>query len=243
MIPLFSSSNSFNSILTIDEKNVENGSYSIFQVAKELALTKVYLAEKNPSSFPQALSNAKKNELQLIYGLYFTVCYDLEDTELPSRDTEHKILVFAKSGTGYKRLMQLYSDSATIGFHEYPRIDVKLLKKHWNNQELFLIIPFYDSFLWQNTFFFKQCVFNELKTFDPLFSIEDHGKANDKYFQKKVVAYCDQQGYNYIKTHTCYYAHREDFKSYMVYRCIQNKSDMREPNLADFNSDQFYALT
>ena len=58
MIYLFSSANSLNSILTIDKKSKEGGSDSIFQLAKENNIDQVFLIEKNPSSFPQALSNA-----------------------------------------------------------------------------------------------------------------------------------------------------------------------------------------
>jgi len=52
MTYLFYTANSFNSILTID-----GGENSIAQIAEDKNLNKVFIVEKNPSSFPTAFKS------------------------------------------------------------------------------------------------------------------------------------------------------------------------------------------
>lgn len=234
---LFSSANSFNSILTVERafSEKEGEADSIFTIAKEKGLKEVFIAEKNPSSFPSALKNAKDAGVQLIYGIIFTVCADMEDKTIDSIPTEHKMIFFAKSGIGYREgLMKLYTEAGTRGmFNGLPRIDYRCIKKYASH--LFCIIPFYDSFIYNNSFNFGQC-FIDLD-FDHAFAVENNELPFDKLLKKRVDKFAEG---NIINTQTVYYKKEEDFLPYMVYRCIQNRSDMLAPNLNGFFSRKFH---
>jgi len=237
MINLFSSANSFNSILTIDKKSKgEGGSDSIFTIAEELKLDKVFLIENNPSSFPQALKNGGD---KLVYGLNMTVCQDSDEKTLESCETEHKIYFLAKSGKGYKEgLMQLYSDAATRGnYNGLPRTDFKRIKEFWS-EELVMMIPFYGSFIYKNLTTFSNCMV-DFSDYNPVFCVENHSLPTDKIIEDEVRKYCGDK-YKILDTNRVYYKDKEDAEAYMTYVCIQNRSNMEKPNLEGFCSDEFY---
>lgn len=237
MINLFSSANSFRSILTVDKKSkADGGSDSIFTIAEELGLDKIFLIEDNPSSFPQALKNGGD---KLVYGLNLTVCNDSDDKTPESSETEHKIYFLAKSGKGYKEsLMRLYSDAATRGNYDgVARTDFKRIKEFWSD-ELVMMIPFYGSFLHKNLTTFSHCMV-EFAGYDPVFCVESHNLPLDKLMGKKVKEYCGD-AYEVIETNRAYYKDESNALAYMVYMCIQNKSDMEKPNLDGFCSGEFY---
>jgi DNA polymerase III alpha subunit len=239
MIPLFSSANSFNSILTIDKKSKEGGSDSIFDICVENNLKECFLIEKNPSSFPQALKNATEKGIQLIYGLEFIVCADSDNKELDSIETEHKIFVLAKSGKGYKEsLMKMYSDAATRGnFKGLPRTDFKYIDKFWSD-ELVMMIPFYGNFLERNLFSFSNCLVN-FKKYNPVFCLEYHELPLDKFMRQKLEKYAGDNGFETLETKRVYYKDEGDFLSYLTYAVIQNKSSIECPNLDGMCSKKF----
>ena len=234
MIYFFSSANSFNSILTIDKpfKEKEGGSDSIFTIAKEKNLDTVYLVEKNPSSFPQALKNATECGLKLVYGLKLTVCQDMDDKSPESISTEHKMIFFARSGNGYKEgLMKMYSLAATRGnFGGLPRIDLKTAREYIHH--VYTVIPFYDSYIYQNLFNFGQCIV-ELD-FPHVYAVESNDLPLDKLMAKKV-----REAGEIIDVQSIYYKKREDLLAYVTYRAIQNKSSVDCPNLSGFGSGGF----
>lgn len=239
MIYLFSSANSLNSILTIDKKSKEGGSDSIFQLAKENNIDQVFLIEKNPSSFPQALSNATELGLQLVYGLSLTVCEDSDDKELESISTEHKMVFIAKTGEAYKNiLMKLYSDAATRGnYNGLPRTDFDRIKEFWG-EDMLMMVPFYDNFLHKNLFSFGNCLV-KFHEYNPTFCVEYHELPLDRMMAIKIKEYCKENNYDYINSHSVRYKSEEDIDAYLTYRCIQNKSSIQCPNLEGFSSNKF----
>ena len=80
VLPLFKSHYSIGrSILTLDEESLEDGPDSIVEIAKEYALSEVFLIEDNMGGFLQAYQNLDKAGVKLIYGLRLTICPDIED--------------------------------------------------------------------------------------------------------------------------------------------------------------------
>jgi DNA polymerase III alpha subunit len=235
MIYLFYSSNSFNSILSLSNKTVGGGSNSIVEIAEEMALDKVFLIEKNPSSFPLAFNNLGK---KLVYGIEFIICENIEDKVVESVETEHKVIILAKDGASYNEgLMKLYSISATEGdFGGQPRLDFKTINENWCDG-LVMIIPFYDSFLYNNLLLGSRC--NISLTQKPIFCIEDHDLPYDAVIKKKVRQFAEQNNCETLQTHKVLYKRKFDIVSYQTYRCIQNKSSMEKPNLEGFASKNF----
>ena len=222
MLPLFKSDFSIGkSILTLNhpDKSLDGGSDSIFEIAQSNGLKEVILVENCLTGFLQAIKNSEDLGIQLIFGLSLIVCNDLsQEPKANSRQDESNIIVFAKNGSGCKLLNKIYSKAFTEG---YGRIDYKNLKKIWE-PDVFLYIPFYDSFIFKNAMGFNNCT-PELSFTEPTFFIEENGLPFDSLIREKVLSYCEK---NNLKTETAksiYYKSRDDFAAYQTYKCICNR--------------------
>jgi len=235
MIYLFYSANSFNSILSLSEKAVGGGSNSIVEIAEEMSIDKVFLVEKNPSSFPLAFNNLGK---KLVYGIEFIVCQNIEDKTPASVETEHKVIIFAKSGSSYSNfLMKLYSIAATEGdYNGQPRLDFKIIDNNWD-QDLLMVIPFYDSFLYNNLLLGYKC--NISLNQNPILCLENHDLPYDVIMKKKVKQFADQNDCETLDTHKVLYKRKIDVISFQTYKCIKNKTNIEKPNLEGFASKSF----
>ena len=227
------------SILTTDLESTPNGPKSIFEIAKGLKLEKLYLVEDGMSGFLEAYKNAEKCGIQLCFGLRLTVLDDITTKNEESLLKESKIVVFMRNAEGYKPLIKLFSKAATDGFYYQPRIDYKWLKELWS-ESLLLAIPFYDSFLFNNTMIYKA---NCIPTFPekPVFFVESHDLPFDPLIEGVVRDYC-KKDYDVIKTHSVYYERPEDAKAHCVFRCISSRSTLDSPRLNHHCSDKFCIL-
>lgn len=222
MLPLFKSDFSIGkSILTLDlpEQSEEGGADSVFKIALSNKFNKIILVEDSLTGFLQAHKNSQSLGLQLVFGLRISICSDLnsnpKDTE---RKDESKIIIFAKDDDGCKALNKIYSLSFTQG---QGRIDYKNLKKLWGDS-LLLAIPFYDSFIFQNTMGFNNCT-PDFSFSDPIFFIENNRLPFDNLVRDKVLNYCDKNDFKSERCKSIYYNKRKDLAAYQTYKCICNR--------------------
>lgn len=269
VLPFFTSCFSFRSILTLEEPieplkerekrielkkeskefkilseedYLENRPKSIFEIALREKLKTVFLVEDNFVGFLNAQKVSSKLGLKLAFGLRINFCNNVFDNTDYTKNSYHKNILFAKNEEGYLRLLKIYS-AANRDFHYNgsPRMDYKELKKHWSN-DIILTIPFYNSFLYKNSFTFSSCI-PELDGFNPVFCLEENNLLIDDELKKIVTSFCDNR-YNIIKTKSIFYDKREDFLAYQVYEISQKREVGKEnslytPNLDDFYSDEF----
>ena len=231
MIALFKSHYSIGkSILTLEDpsKCKEGGPKSIFSVSKE---DKIILVEDTLIGFLQAHKTAESLEKQLIFGLRLSCSHMSNSSD--SSDCNHKIIIFAKNSNGCKLLNNIYSHAFC---NNDGVIDTTYLKTVWNNDDLDLCIPFYDSFIFMNSMFFCSCI-PDFSFCNPTFFIEENYLPFDPFIKKKVVDYCDNFKYNYIESKSIYYDKREDFEAYQTYRCICAKKNGKQRTLSVPNFD------
>ena len=239
MIPLFKSHYSLGrSILTLEDKN-EKDNYpdSIIQICKENKIKDLFLVEDNPSSFLEAYFNCKNNNINLNYGVRISVTDSIEEKSDESKNKTSKIILFAKNKNGYENLIKIYSISAKDGFYYGPRVDYKILSKIWN-QDLVLCIPFYDSFIFNNTLRNFICIpqFDFVK---PIFFIENNELPFDTIIKQKVLSYVEKNNLEVFNTKSIYYSEKKDFKTYLTFRCINNRSVLNKPELEHMSSNEF----
>ena len=131
MIPLFKSHYSLGrSILTLEDKD-EKDDYpdSIIQICKENKMKELYLVEDNMSSFLEAYSNCRKNNIKLNYGLRISVTESISDKSEESKTKSSKIILFFKN----KLERTLYITVTVVSrngpwFEKWPMIrDIKLI--------------------------------------------------------------------------------------------------------------------
>jgi DNA polymerase-3 subunit alpha len=239
MIPLFKSHYSLGrSILTLEDKD-EKDDYpdSIIQICKENKMKELYLVEDNMSSFLEAYSNCRKNNIKLNYGLRISVTESISDKSEESKTKSSKIILFFKNKKGYQQLTKLYSVAAKEGFYYEPRLDYETISKNWSD-DLILCIPFYDSFIFNNTLKNSLCI-PQFDFTKPIFFIEDNDLPFDSLVKQKALSFAEKNDLKIYKTQSVFYKERKDFKAYLTFRCINNRSVLNKPNLDHMSSNEF----
>jgi len=227
------------SILTLaDAKGNSQGSDSVFEIAQEEGLKELFLVEDSLIGFLEALRGCEKHDLNLRFGLRLTICDSLDEEQV---QCEHKVIVFAKNAGGCQALNKIYSFAFTQG---NGRIDCANLKKLWSAGDVSLVIPFYDSFIFQNLFYFAGCVpdfsFTKLT-----FCIENNNLPFEGLLTRKIVEYIEKTGgAPTLRAKSIYYKNREDFEAFQTYKCIcrrqfSRKASLGNPNLEHCGSREF----
>ena len=230
MLPIFKSHYSIGkSILTLaDPENVsEGGSDSIFKLSIDAGLDKLILVDDSPTGFLEA----RKRSFDLNINLIFGVRLKLSSFTEPQEDDQsiHKVIVFAKNDNGCKLLNKIYSsffcDHNGIG-------NYSVLKKFWSNDDLMLAVPFYDSFLYYNSFYFANCI-PDFSFTDPVFFIEDNKLPTDLILGESVKKYCKENSFKLEPAKSIYYNKRSDIEAFQTYKCICNRSFGRKQSLSN----------
>ena len=236
VLPLFKTHYSLGkSILNLNlVDNEPDESDSVFSIAKNNNLKDLVLVEDCMTGFLEAYNNSNELNIKLIFGLRLTVCLDMQDKSPESLKSNSKIIIFAKNNDGYKRLIKLFSHAAREGFYYEPRIDYKSLKEMWNDSELMMVIPFYDSYVFKNTLENNICV-PEFGFTDPTYFIEDNDLPFDDLIKQKIINISK----NTQKAQSIYYRNKKDFKAYLTFRCINKRSTLDKPELEHMTSNEF----
>lgn len=240
ILPIFKSHYSIGrSILTLEDELDESDNYpdSIINIAKENNFKELFLVEDNMSSFLQAYTNCKKNNISLRYGLRITITENMQDKTEDSRIKNSKFIIFFKNSEGYKKLVEIFTHAAKNGFYYEPRIDFKYLKGIWD-ENLLLAVPFYDSFIFNNLLKNSLCT-PELDFCSPFFFIENNEIPFDFLIKSKLLDFCKKNNYKTIDTKSIYYKDKKDFKAYLTFRCINSRTTLNKPELEHMTSDEF----
>jgi DNA polymerase III alpha subunit len=239
MIPIFRSNYSLTSILTLDKatktsERKKNRADSIFDICNDQGLEEVFIADNNLSGMVEAYENASSAGLNLRYGFRVSVCNNIEDKTDASIQTEGKLIIFAKK-ENFTDLVKLHNVANTVGsFNGKPRLDYNILKKNWS-KNLLMLIPFYDSFIFNNLLH-GHCCIPDIDFANPYISIENNNLPFDNTIKKQIQSNIK---YDQIESKTIYYKNRSDFNAYMTYRCILNRTNFQKPELAHFGSREF----
>lgn len=245
MLPLFKSHYSIGkSILTLNAPSEDDGgAVSVFDIAKNNKLDKVVLVEDSLIGFLEAKKQADALGIQLVFGLRMSICDDM--SIVPDKKNPmciHKVIIFANNTDGCILLNKIYSKAFTEGD---GKIDFARLKEFYNDKDLKIAIPFYDSYLFHNSFSYKQPCMLEDSFFEPVYFIEDNQLPFDVVLQDLIKNYCDQNDFETQKVKSIYYEKREDFEAYQTYKCICNRSfsnkarSLDMPNLDHCASPEF----
>ena len=241
-VPLFKSHYSLGkSVLTLAKagSSEPDEPSSIIDIAKKLKLDKVYLVDDSISGFLEAYKSCEDAKLNFSFGLRLTICDDINNKTAESREKEHKVIVFIKKSEGYQNLIKISTVASTNGFYYYPRIDCKTLREFWNNENLLLCIPFYDSYVFKNNLTYSICA-PDFSFCDPTYFVEDNNLPFDGILKKKVEETTPDKNL-VVKAQSIYYENKEDFLAYLTFRCISERTTLSKPNLEHCSSNEFCA--
>ncbi len=242
IIPLFKSQYSIGrSILTLEKKSSssQKGPDSIIDICKDNDLSSFFLIDDSMSGFLQGYVNSTEADLKMIFGLRISVCPDITKKDSDSLNKTCKYIILAKNTNGYKRLIKIFSASSLNGFYYTPRADFKLISSLWDDEDLQLIAPFYDSFLHKN--YLGDCWCPEPpKKFNIDFIIENNSLPFDYLISNRVKEYVkDKKKYNIINRQNIIYKQKKDFKSYITFPAIDKRTTLGKPNLEHMGSEEF----
>ena len=240
VLPIFKSHYSIGrSILTLeDDKEVGDNPDSIIVICKKFNIKNLYLVEDNMTSFLQAYNNTKNNNIKLRYGLRITVTESMQDKTDQSKSKNCKFIIFFKNENGYKRMLKIFSLAAKDGFYYEPRIDYKTLKENWNEKDLILCVPFYDSFIYNNVLRGYLCA-PEINFCKPTFFIEDNDMPFDSIIKSKIQEYINTTKDAILNVKSIFYKNKSDFKAYLTFRCINIRTTLNKPELEHMTSNEF----
>ena len=239
-IPLWKSQYSLGkSILTLYKagESKEDEPQSIIDLAKGLGLKRVTLVDDSISGFLEAQDSCLKSGLELQFGLKVVMCENIDNKTDESRNKEHKVVIFSRNEAGDKRMIKISTLSCCDGFYYYPRLDFARLKELWDDKDLLLGIPFYDSFIFNNNLTYGACV-PDFGAIHPIFFLEDNNLPFDHIVKARVLEYAGDR-YKTFQAQSIYYNKREDFLAYLTNRCIAKRTTLNKPNIEHCSSDEF----
>ena len=225
------------------KEELTEGPCSVFDIVKENDLKEIVLIEDSLIGFLQAQKMAKELGVQLIFGVSFDVCEDASDAEaIKESKCNHRVVIFPKNGDGCRDLNKIYTESKT---NYNNHLDMGILKSLWNEDNLSLAVPFYDSFIFRNLTSFNSCVLSFSFT-KPTFFTEENGLPFDGMVLDAVKQYCDANKFETQQVQSIFYKNKDDFSAYLTYKLIcsrgsfaSRQSSLEKPNFDHLGSDQF----
>tara|TARA_S200002703_G_scaffold109415_1_gene95163 strand:+ start:19 stop:765 length:747 start_codon:yes stop_codon:yes gene_type:complete len=238
MLPLFKSHFSIGkSILTLEAE----GQRSIFQLSKDAGLKEIVLVEDSLIGFLEARKKSNDLGFDLRFGLRVSIAnHTLFAESLKAEDTcVHKVIVFAKNSEGCRILNKIYSNAFCEGGGV---LNENFLRSVWKEDCLKLAIPFYDSFIYNNTMLFASCM-PQIDFTSPCFFVEDNGLPFDGMIRSEVESYSKRNSCEIVNAKSLYYPSYKDFLAYQTYKCICNRTyksrTLECPNFDHQGSDKF----
>lgn len=229
-------------IIQVDKPELidESAPVSIFSICNSYNIDPIIILESSMVSFIQSYKMAQKLKKQLIFGVKFPIVSNAKDKSELSLKTQHSVCVFIKNTDGYRDLTKLYSEihGNVDNFYYTGRGDFNILHKYWT-KNLLMVVPFYSSFVANNTLNYGYSCIPEFGNIKPVFIIENHALPFDELLKEKTVKYCKENKYEMIDGYSCYYYKKDDFKAYQVFRCISERTTFDTPELPHFSSDKF----
>lgn len=233
MIPIFTSHYS-GSILTFDtpEDAKKYNMKSIISLCLERGIDRPVVVEKTMTGFMELFQNAEKSNIFPRFGLKYWFSHPCGEEE----DNRHRIIIFLKNLRGYKNLVKIHN---LANKHNNRVISPQILLENWSN-DLQLVIPFYDSYLFNNSIYNNKGCLPEFGGIEPIFFKED----NNLPFDSLISAILPKESEK-IEVKTIYYEKREDFPIWMTYKCSLNYNvkgktrSLEEPNFEHCHSKEF----
>lgn len=235
-IPVFTSHYS-GSLLTFDtpEDAEKYNMKSILSLCLERGEKRPLVVEKTMTGFMELFQNAEKVDIFPRFGLKYQFSHNLQHGgDKNDWGSRHKIILFLKNLNGYKNLVKIHNVANTTNDKVISPCN---LRANWSD-DLQLVIPFYDSYIYNNSLYPNRGCLPEFGDIKPLFFVEDNNLPFDSLIGELLPE-------DSIKVKSIYYEKREDFPIWMTYKCSLNYNvkgktrSLEEPNFDHCHSKEF----
>ena len=229
MIPFFTTDASIGrSILKLND---------IKDMANEAGLDEVFLIEDSMINFQDAFNTLKDEGLSLRFGLRINVCNDRTEEK---KESSYKIILSPLNDMGCKQLYQIFTKIFSDPAND-SHADIELLRG-CNHSEIAVMHPFYDSYLYNNAMYFKNCMWDSFVPEDrEIFLLEENAHPHDALI-KQMVMQDKKRRIQLVKS--IFYRLRSDVEAYQTYRMSTQRSfgrveGLTNPNIEHFGSREF----
>lgn len=223
VIPIFRSTYSIGRSLLTGEPSSDtfrdDQPVSIFTIAKKYGLKKVILIDDEPTGFPVFYRQSKQEGVHLIFGQRIVLADN--KTQLASDGLTSKVCVLIKNSEGYADFVKLVS---WYNASKHDNVRCIFIDDFLNllTDNLMVMVPFYDSFLYSNSLYGSKFSF-QFPRHNTFFTVESHELPCDMVMADVVTNYCKYDKYELVQTHhVCYYAD-SDLPAAMVYRIANSR--------------------
>lgn len=123
------------------------------------------------------------------------------------------------------------------------KVDLAYLNSVWDESSVEMVIPFYDSFLYQNQFYLKNCI-PDFMDISPTFWLESNNLPFDFLLAEKVVSFANSIAKPIESVKTILYKNKKDVEALQTYKILCNRNfgraaTLSSPNLDHFGSNEF----
>lgn len=242
ILPVFKSCASLGrSILTVEDDNEikDNSPVSIITLARKYDLKQLVVIDDSFLNFPALFKLCNKYNIQLIFGVNFTICNDATEKTEESLFSNSKVSVLMKNSDGYKDLIKLHNkiNANKDNFYYETRGSWSILKENMTDN-LQLMMPPFDNFIHKNVLENGKCIptLGHIKT---LMTYTNIKLPFTDILNNSIKSYAKNNSLECMEVHPIYYYRENDFKAYSVFRAISKRSKFNIPNLEYFSSNEF----
>ena len=222
MTPLFKTHYSFGkSILTLENKGEER---SLFTIAEEHDLKRLVVVEDTLCGYRELEKICIEKNLDFVFG-WRVDCIEEAEEDL---NNSHKLIIFSiDNEQGRLDLFRLHNNVRQVKGQQ--ALTINYLKEYWTDN-LHLAIPFYDSFIFQNTVYGKSCVVDFSWT-KPIMFLENNNLPFDLDIRNLVRKYAKSENLETEEVKSIYYKNKQDFTAWQVYKLITGRAFWGNANI------------
>lgn len=192
---------------------------------------------------------AKKAKIKPIIGCeFYTAQRSRFDKQAHLDSDQYHLLLLAKNLAGYKNLMKLATIAHLEGFYYKPRIDLEILKKHFDGLICLTAciegeIPSLLRVGEEEKAEKKAREFLEIFGSDFYLELQKHPKIPDQdVVNKKLMTLSQKLGIPVVATNDSHYVNAQDAEAQEVLLCVQTQTTLEDPKkrLTMIDSPDFY---
>ncbi len=191
-------------------------------------------------------TKAQETGVKPIIGCEVYITPDNRKNRSKKQNEPYHLSLLAENATGYRNLLKLVSLGYTEGFHEKPRIDMKILREYRDG-----VIALTGCIQGQVPYLLAAGRQEEaVQVFKTLIDVMTprylYVEIQNHYTNKELKAYpimvdlAREFEIPLVATNNCHYLHKTDHKIWEVLRCVQTKETLNDPNRQRFDNHYYF---
>ncbi len=162
------------------------------------------------------------------------------------RDSNHHLVLLARSHEGYQNLTRLVTAAHLEGFYYKPRIDKELLERHHEglialsgciaSEVPSLIIDGHLDRARERIDWFKQIFGAE----NYYLELQNHGIPDQAVVNRSLIPWAKEFGLRTVATNDVHYVNREHWQAHDLLICIGTQSQREDTQRMRYQPEQFY---